>query len=86
MSGKRQYLSALENGYEEMETQKKNIKDKEKLNNKGEDHFPMPKEGLTIAPLSVVREDGPPSSLVAPSTNDSGTLLTVKKQNGNEVF
>lgn len=80
MSGKRQYMSALDNGYEEMREQKRQSSKKDAGN--AIDHFPPPDFELPAidAVLSVVEEGA--GSLVSPPATD--TTVRVKTQEGNE--
>lgn len=86
MSGKRQYMSALDNGYEEMAAQNRRDKAKEQQsatpaagNSSLVNHFPNPDDTATLnATLSLVEEEGTLNT-------DGSTTLKVKKQNGTEV-
>ena len=96
MSGKRQYMSAMENGYDEMNTQRRNTENRQheqnmlKSNSEPVDHFPVSREDVTaLDALSLIQEEGA-GSLVTPQQpsldyTEGGTSVTIKKQNGTEV-
>lgn len=80
MSGKRQYMSAMENGYEELEIQTENLRNSQLKNGVQSTIL----EGAESNEVSKI--DGQPSSLVTPGTNAQEGFIKVKKQNGNEVY
>lgn len=93
MSGKRQYKSALENGYEEMAEQRRHASDRAAPGAvagqpSAVNHFPDPEDAGGLEQLSLIREEGP-CSLVspAPGTDSSGAVpVRVKTQSGKEVL
>lgn len=73
-------MSALENGYDELETQQK-----EKLARDKKKAQPEAMDDLSLEELAATREEGAQTSIVTPIVGEGSASVRIKKANGTEV-